>query len=147
MSQKRNGGCVGGMAKIGILGILVVAGIAYLASKAPKPTAEEQAENEKRMTRENAYYAAREYIKGHLKAPSTAKWSIYPNRDTGSEELEGKPGHFRAIGYVDAENSFGAKLRQTWTANMLKGSNVWYFYRATLGDQTLIDIEAPTKVK
>jgi hypothetical protein len=76
-------------------------------SESPKPKATNRGEE--------AYYLARKVCEKSLKAPATAKFSN-PNLDanTGWEPY----GYFqwKAFGYVDAQNSFGAMLRNQWLA-------------------------------
>ena len=60
-----------------------------------------------------AYGMARRAIERQLKAPSTAK---FPNAwDTGVA-INQKGDDFYIASYVDAQNSFGAMLRQKWVA-------------------------------
>jgi hypothetical protein len=47
-------------------------------------------------------------VEGQLKAPSTADYSDETATETS-------PGHWSVAGSVDAENSFGAKVRSTYT--------------------------------
>ena len=57
---------------------------------------------------------ARLIVEDQLKVPSTADFCLYSEMD--ATNLEGN--RWEITGYVDAENSFGAKLRQNWTVTL-----------------------------
>ncbi|WP_340619615.1 DNA translocase FtsK [Xenorhabdus siamensis] len=59
-----------------------------------------------------AYTYAKKFISSHLKAPSTAKFASY------YDVKSNKPAEckFNFIGYVDAQNSFGAMIRTKFNA-------------------------------
>jgi hypothetical protein len=62
---------------------------------------------------------AQDYVKEHLKAPSTA---VFPNlTDSGVSIDKVKECMFRIRGYVDAENSFGAMIRTTYIVDVEPG--------------------------
>jgi hypothetical protein len=56
------------------------------------------------------------FVKDTLKAPSSADFPSYGDDGTSVTETTNNMGYdsYTVSGYVDAENSFGAKLRQTW---------------------------------
>ncbi len=62
-----------------------------------------------------AFVTAQEFIRGKLKAPRTAKFSV-PNWDEKTAWKEIKPHRWAASGFVDAQNSFGAMIRDDWFA-------------------------------
>jgi hypothetical protein len=69
------------------------------------------------------------FVKGRLKAPSTAKFGhVWDTTTTGSGD-----GPYQVSGYVDAQNSFGAMLRNYYvcTAQGSSPSDTW----------TLIDLK------
>jgi hypothetical protein len=62
----------------------------------------------------NASTECERFVKNSLKAPSTAEFA--PHRQlqiTGSGE-----GPWRVVGWVDAQNSFGAKLRNNFVCEV-----------------------------
>lgn len=62
---------------------------------------------------------AEQYVQGKLKAPSTA---VFPGKDaTGVTIVKIEACKFRAVGYVDAENSFGAMIRTAYTVELEPG--------------------------
>lgn len=66
-----------------------------------------------------AWAAAEQEVKARLKSPSTAKFPTY-----NSATITKNGNKYKISGYVDAENSFGAKVRVTFTVNIEKtGSN------------------------
>jgi hypothetical protein len=65
------------------------------------------------------------WVKDQLKAPSTADFS--------DEEVSGA-GPWTVTGSVDAENSFGAKLRSQWTCDVRLDSDDYYRGTARLLD-------------
>jgi hypothetical protein len=77
---------------------------APLEPSAPKDSAQ---------TRWNACYEAQNYIKGALKAPTSADFpNCYRQDDLVSTRPTGdKLGGYAVTTYVDAQNSYGAKIR------------------------------------
>lgn len=61
----------------------------------------------------DAYYFSTEKVKTLLKAPSTAKFSAMHE-----SKIKRKGAGFEVLGYVDAQNSFGAMVRQSWLCNI-----------------------------
>lgn len=60
--------------------------------------------------RRDAWYVACQFVEDRLKAPSSADFPYYEPKyvqDLGS-------GKYRVQSYVDAQNSFGAKIRSRW---------------------------------
>lgn len=71
---------------------------------------------------EEAYDAAMSFVLSDLKAPSSARFQLYSShlvRPLGDNL-------FRASGYVDAENSFGAKLREHWICTVQYRNGKWF---------------------
>lgn len=64
---------------------------------------------------ESAYHHAREFVRIHLVAPATASFSVL---GWDKEALIAPYGFHQwvASGAVDSQNSFGAKLRENWSA-------------------------------
>lgn len=60
-----------------------------------------------------AYYMGKRAIESQLKAPSTAK---FPNAWDSGVFIKRTGDNFVITSYVDAQNSFGATLRQRWVA-------------------------------
>jgi len=58
-----------------------------------------------------AFVMSQEFVKERLKAPSTADFPWYD--ESFVTDLGG--GRFRVSAYVDAQNSFGAKIRSKYT--------------------------------
>ncbi|PHM69043.1 DNA translocase FtsK [Xenorhabdus kozodoii] len=71
-----------------------------------------------------AYIYAKKFISTHLKAPSTAKFASYYDVKS-SQPKECK---FNFIGYVDAENSFGAMIRTQFEATVRYDKNKDTYY-------------------
>ncbi|NBQ47449.1 MAG: hypothetical protein EBU33_03215 [Sphingobacteriia bacterium] len=96
---------------------------------------------------QDAYYSARNAIKNTLKAPSTAKFSNpLTDKETTGYAIDNS-GRIQCKGIVDASNSFGVPLRQSWSAIVQQeSSQQWRIVYATLGDDILKDTrkENPT---
>lgn len=96
---------------------------------------------------QNAYYSARNAIKNTLKAPSTAKFSNpITDKETTGYAMDNS-GRIQCKGIVEASNSFGVPLRQSWSALVQQeNSKEWRIVYATLGDDILKDTrkENPT---
>lgn len=62
--------------------------------------------------------ACQDWVKDKLKAPASAEFG-------GHSVDGGEQGPWTITGWVDAQNSFGAKLRNTWTCTVrLDGSTL-----------------------
>lgn len=80
------------------------------------------------------FYMAEDWIKDHLKSPSTAKFSnLHWDKDTGCKWI--KKNRFSAMGFVDAQNSFGAMMREKWFAVIEVTPTNYFFPYWELGDQ------------
>jgi hypothetical protein len=77
---------------------------------------------------DGAYYAAKDAITNQLKAPSTASFSSDPKiTDLGN-------GEYQISTYVDAQNSFGAKIRSNVTATVKYQGGQYQVENSTIGD-------------
>lgn len=84
---------------------------------------------------EDAKYGAQsvcqDFVKKRLKAPSTADFS-----ETTANESTTNPGLWIVKGAVDAENSFGANLRNTYRCKVKpapdKGDDMWQLVNLTM---------------
>jgi hypothetical protein len=72
----------------------------------------------------SAYAMAQVFIKKQLKTPASADFP--PVSDEGVKILKVGAAKYRVSGYVDAQNSFGAKLRKTWMCELeYVGDDKW----------------------
>ena len=84
------------------------------------PPAQKQAQLDESV-RSDAKWRCKEFVEKTLKAPSTADFQNYNNffaRGIGE-------GPFQVSGYVDAENSFGAKIRTQFICERRKTGDNW----------------------
>lgn len=87
----------------------------------------------------NAYYSARNAIKGVLTAPKTAKFSN-PVTDprTGAEPDDA--GRIVCRGTVESQNAFGVPLTQSWVVWLMpEGETQWRTVYAVLDGNVLLD--------
>lgn len=89
------------------LGLLIFLA-AVDSSQQPKP--EDEASD--------ACFMAQEFVKQRLKAPSTADFSNCINDDGSVPVDKNDDGGWTAAGYVDSQNSFGAKIRSTYVVKL-----------------------------
>jgi hypothetical protein len=90
-------------------------------------------ENPYKPTWASALVDCEKAIKTQLKSPSTAKFSDIDGKNIALEDKEDRK-KFRVIGWVDAQNSFGAMLREhyvcEWQAELKASKNsnskVWH---------------------
>lgn len=89
--------------------LLAVGGglIAYRLTRPAKPSATQQ-----------AIAACEASVRGLLKAPATAQFSGETAARVGTDAYD-------VAGDVDAQNSFGALLRQRWTCSAVRFANGW----------------------
>lgn len=74
-----------------------------------------------------AYNACKKFVKDDLKAPSTASFADH----TVSQDAT----TYTVTGGVDAENSFGAKIRNTYTCTVTDTGDSWHLEN--------VDVSAP----
>jgi hypothetical protein len=86
-------------------------------------TPEQIAASKAKSDRHDAKWKAREFVEASLKAPSTAKWPNY--NDFAAAPKKGKPGVWEVMGHVDAQNSYGAMLRNEFMVTMQKNGEDW----------------------
>lgn len=119
---------------------ILIAGIAvwFYSCTAGKPQTPEEIAESERLDREiSAMVCAESAVEKYLKAPSTAKFSDYEETNIIETGLE-----YQVSGYVDAENSFGAAIREIYIAKIkftddtLEKYNTLY---VKLGDTVYLD--------
>lgn len=77
----------------------------------------------------DAWIMAKDFVTDNLKSPSTADFGgafsgEYQSPEDNVVDLGG--GKFRASGWVDAQNSFGATIRSNWTCTVeYQGDDKW----------------------
>jgi hypothetical protein len=117
---------------ISILGTFIVALVftGIIAKKdPPRETYPEQAVNQELMAdSEAAKIRAKEFVEATLKSPTTASWASY--NDFATAQAQDKKGRvikdlWQVTGYVDAQNSYGAKLRNNFLVTLRKASPEW----------------------
>ncbi|AJD26861.1 hypothetical protein G8E05_10780 [Clostridium botulinum] len=84
---------------------------------------EESPEEKERKKKIEVYKASQEFVKENLKAPATAE---FPNFEDGKVVVAGDEKKYTVIAYVDAENSFGAKIRSKFLCNLKDDDNGGY---------------------
>lgn len=84
-----------------------------------------------------ATYAAEQFVKRHLKAPATARFSSRLT-DPDSGRVRKTNGNWKAWGWVDSQNSFGANLRSKWYAVVRDAGDTWHPVFLRIGDEVLI---------
>jgi hypothetical protein len=96
---------------------------------------------------DGAYYSSRNFIKTALKAPATAEFSnpITDKETTGSTVTH--EGRIQSKGFVDAQNSFGALLRQSWMVVVQPEGEQWRIVYAVLGKNILMDTRKDYKTE
>jgi len=88
---------------------------------------------------DNAYRTSCDFIKLALKSPSTAKFSnrFMDKETTGS--VVTNEGRIESTGFVDAQNSFGAAIREKWKVVVQPKGEQWRIVHALLGTEVLMD--------
>lgn len=74
-----------------------------------------------------AVTAAQSLVKDELKAPSTARFPV--SADSYAVIFDGQT--WKVSGYVDAQNSFGATIRENWTATFAMGDTSGAEYKVS----------------
>lgn len=74
----------------------------------------------------DAYYMSHQFVEKLLKSPSTADFPNYHMNPDGVSVLDNGNGEYTVIGYVDAQNSFGATIRVGYTCQLCYlGDDEW----------------------
>jgi hypothetical protein len=110
---------------------LAALGIYYLVNRQDQPSnpsENSQPASQSPPDKVAAWTMAEEFVKKHLKSPSTADFGSvfgdYQNPEKCTTDLGN--GEFDCHGWVDAENSFGAKLRTNWDCRLkFVGNDKW----------------------
>jgi len=100
--------------KFGLKHVLIILGVFFIMALAGigTGTGDGTAKSANEASPSEAAVMAEEFVKGKLKAPGTAEFNSYdPDKVTEIEENK-----FKVTGWVDAENSFGAKIRSNYLA-------------------------------
>jgi hypothetical protein len=102
---------------------------------------------DKRVYMRTAYDMSKEFVKKELLCPSTAKFPGYGDIEVISMEREvydpqcggtksENKGMYKIIGYVDAENTFGAKIRNQYYCEVeYLGNDKWGLIELYLFDE------------
>ena len=70
-----------------------------------------------------AYIMCKDFVKIKLVAPSTAKWPFF--QEITVQKFKNLPDAYRVIGYVDAQNGFGAFIRSHYTCDISYKTGEW----------------------
>ena len=110
-----------GQRRKAIVVLAIIIGAAWLYSEVNK-SKDPNACGSKTM----AFVISQEFVKKHLKAPATASFPWGTNSD-GVSVVERGRCEYTVNAYVDAENSFGAKLRTQYRADVtyMPEGNSW----------------------
>jgi len=103
-----------------VLFVILIAGLATAGGSGY--SSGNTSSNKYEPSKRDAYYISQEFLKKTLKAPSTAS---FPRYQEGKYVKELDDDEYLITAYVDAENSFGAKIRSTYM------SQVKYLYGET----------------
>ena len=78
----------------------------------------------------NICQRAQEFVSGFLKAPAMARFQPCPENNITRDQF----GNYSVKGYVDAQNSFGALLRDNYLVETKYENGHWAFFRVFFGD-------------
>lgn len=138
------GGCFARMLRllgIGALGTFLLMCLVYFGdSSGPAPRPEQtQAPEPKEPTETDLIHYARYIVRESLKSPSSAEFPL-PESGAYSVGLL-DDGRYQVTGYVEADNAFGAHLRQNFMVRLKLSGDQAYGQFVQIGDQVVIDVE------
>lgn len=115
-----------------VLGIIVISAVWALSQKPAMmdhpPTPPAEIEKQKRVAEYmEAVDAAKQFVVAGLKTPTTAKFPSIMDFTAG----KGTDGNWRVIGFVDAQNSFGAMIRTRFVCVLSKHGGKWWLVKLT----------------
>jgi len=115
-STKALVGC-GVVLAFGVVLVVICAGVMNAPDRrTEKEKMADRTESEGTM----AFIQSKDFVTKRLKSPSTAE---FPMLDFSAESLGG--GRYRVKSYVDAQNSFGAKMRTNYTCILRVSGDSW----------------------
>ncbi len=88
----------------------------------PKPSSPSFQSN---PTESEAHIIAKDFIKASLKSPLTAKFPFLEYNSVALPDTEFGKNRYRASSYVDAQNAFGAMIRNNWTVTLRYLGGEW----------------------
>ncbi len=95
---------------LGFLGLVILMfTIRFINGDKPSPTPATSSTPNEQQIKDGAYYTAKNIVLQTLKAPSTATFPEFSYTFNSMGENK-----YNIVSYVDAQNSFGAKLRSNW---------------------------------
>lgn len=115
----------------GFIALLVLGSIANISDPKPAtpPSPEEIAARELEKISFDVKLAAQHYVKENLKSPSSAKFPSLDEFAAAPAPKSKKQKESKALwdvsGYVDAQNSYGAMLRNKFYCQLLKSGDGW----------------------
>lgn len=118
-APRRSFGAASACGVVVLLGIIGIIGLVILGQFAPGADPENNAEGSDRK-KSDASYTCQQFVKQLLKAPASAKFCSH--RDITVAYADSV---YRIAGCVDAENSFGAKLRNRYTCTLRPSGDKW----------------------
>ena len=83
-----------------------------------------------------AWVDCKDFVTRNLKAPASA---AFPLSNDPSVHIGQAGGLWSVVGYVDAQNSFGAQLRQSFTCQISYSGTTATLHKLTLGGHVLLD--------
>lgn len=122
--------------------LIIIIGVIISSQEGPPPqssTSNIISVSEVTDIRRDVYYMAQQFVRKSLKVPSTAKFSDYlrySDKEIGSANFVSNI--WCAWGYVDAQNTFGAMLRNEWEVYLkqLPGDK-WQLLYLKLGEEEI----------
>jgi hypothetical protein len=82
--------------------------------------------------RTEIWVLAHDIVKDNLKSPSTATFGGFGEQTFQSNVIFLGDNTYRAFGFVDAQNGFGAKVRTNWVVDMKYENEKWKLLKHTL---------------
>lgn len=98
-------------------GVYIITGVAVVFAMLLVVFGKEDPAKEKES---NAFYAAREFVRQELVAPSTAEFAPRDQSIVRNDGLE-----YYVTSYVDAQNAFGARLRKHYMVVLQDEGKNW----------------------
>jgi hypothetical protein len=87
--------------------------------------------------RTSAWVDCRSFVEQNLKAPASAVFPL--SNAPGITIAHLSNGRWSVLGFVDAENSFGAMLRQDWGCQISYQGSQATLHQLRIGDQVLLE--------
>jgi hypothetical protein len=124
-SSKKKSKLIAIIILIGLIIFIVIYSLPSGDSEPSSLSSQPKQEQVSKPTEVEASIIAKDFVKIFLKSPSTAKFPLLEYNSVALPDTEFGKSRYRVSSYVDAQNAFGAMIRNNWTVTMKYLGGEW----------------------